>query len=352
MGSPPQISVLMPVYNGERFIGKAVESILNQSFTDYELIIIDDGSTDTSINILELFRDSRIRLIRNESNWGLIKSRNRGISESRGKYVAFLDCDDIALRHRLEIQYEFLEENPGYDLVGSWIALIDDKGRLTGGFSRYEESADAIPSILLFDNYFAQSAVMAKRDILARELYRDEFPCAEDYDLFSRIASYAKTWNIPKALTLYREHGGGISKKRRDLLIDCTKKIYSWQLNGLGVDPTPEELEIHASLGCFASTVSSYDLNRVREWLLKLYSANQLYNKFNRQQFGNVILEKMALPCVRDKNSVLNLLTYYLTFADATLVNKIKILLKITKRNIAKKLYKLKILYRGIDAFA
>lgn len=352
MSKNPQISIIMPVYNGERFVAKAVESVLKQSFTDYELLIIDDGSTDGSMEVVKGYNDSRIRLISNECNLGLVTSRNIGVCQSKGEYVAFLDCDDIALRHRLKVQHDFLVNNPAYALVGSWIVLIDDNGVVTGEFSRYEEPANAIPSILLFDNYFAQSAIMAKREILASELYRSEYPCAEDYDLFSRITSYAKTWNIPEVLTLYRDHAGGISKKRRDLITDCTKKVYSWQLNSLGVSPSLEELEVHASIGCIASTTQELDLSRIKEWLLKLYAANNLSKKYDAQAFSGLILEKMALSCFAKRKTVTNLLVYYFPLIGVALPEKIKILLKIVKRNISKKIFKRKVLCGGVNAFA
>ncbi len=349
MASSPEITVLMPVYNGERFLVDAIESVLRQSFRDFELLVLDNGSTDGSASIAAACDDPRIRIFRNETNLGLVKSRNLGIREARGRYVAFLDCDDIALPHRLRIQHEFLEDNPEFALVGSRILLIDERGEFSGRFSRFEAAPDAIPPILLFDNYFAQSAVMARREALADEPYREEFPCAEDYDLFTRIASRYRTWNIPEVLTLYREHGGGLSKKRRDLIVECTKKIYAWQLNRLGIDPSPEELDLHGSLGCRAPDLHGFDLSLVGEWLAELLRRNERCNLYRRDDFTRLVLEKMALACVGKPHPGINLLRYYAGFPGTGSAVKASVLAKILGRNLAKKMYGVKLKYRGLD---
>ncbi len=349
MMASPEITVLMPVYNGERFLADAIESILRQSRRDFELLVLDNGSTDGSASIAGAYADPRIRILRNESNLGLVKSRNLGIREARGKYVAFLDCDDIALPHRLRIQHEFLENNPEFALVGSGILLIDERGEFSGRFSRFEASPDAIAPILLFDNYFAQSAVMARREALADEPYREEYPCAEDYDLFTRIASRYRTWNIPEVLTLYREHGGGLSKRRRDLIVECTKKIYAWQLNRLCIDPGPEELDLHGSLGCIAPDLPGFALPRVGSWLAELLRRNEQCNLYPRDEFTRLILEKMALACVGKPHPATNLLRHYFGFSGTGIGMKAGVLAKILGRCLAKKMYGLRLKYRGLD---
>jgi len=333
------VTVLMPVYNGARYLAAAVESILWQSHADFELLVLDDGSTDGSGDIAEAYRDPRIRVVRNESNRGLVETRNRGIRESRGKYVAFLDSDDISLPRRLETQLRFLEDSPDFVMVGSRIALVDEQGELTGMFSLFEASPASFPSILLFDNYFAQSAVMVRGDALADEMYRQEFPCAEDYDLFARLALRGKTWTIPEVLTLYREHGGGMSKKRRDLIVECTKKIYVWQLRRLGIEPTQEELNIHGSLGCLAPDLRGYGMDQVGRWLTRLFRRNEQSGLYRRDEFNALILEKMALACVERGNALPNLLRYYFTFSGVGSGAKIRVLAKILRRRVAKKTY-------------
>ena len=115
----PMVTVLMAVYNGEKFLKEAMESILTQTFTDFEFLIINDGSTDNSVKIIEEFNDPRIRLIHNEKNLKLIASLNKGISLAKGKYIARMDCDDISMPYRLEKEVDFLENSLEYGLVGT-----------------------------------------------------------------------------------------------------------------------------------------------------------------------------------------------------------------------------------------
>lgn len=337
----PDISVVMPLFNGERFLAAAMESVLGQSHRNLELLLLDDGSTDNSAAIARSFGDPRVRLISNGSNQGVIRTRNRGIREARGACIAFLDCDDMALPERLAMQFRFLKHNPGALLVGSWIALVDEQGDLSGAFSRYPTAAEAIPSAMLFDNCFAQSAVMVRREALLSMQYREEFPCAEDYDLFARLALAGKCWNIPRVLTLYREHGRGLSKVRRDLIIRCTHRVHAWQLERLGITPAPEELRLHGSLGCLGADLPTGDLKPVFQWLSRLYYRNQQQAAYPRQQFVSLLLEKMALACVTHPSPLAALGSYYAPFPGAGAGRKLGVLLKIGRRNCAKKLFSL-----------
>ena len=123
----PAVSVLMPVYNVEKYIGEAIESILNQTFNDFEFIIIDDASTDNTVSVIEKFSDNRIKLIRNETNIKLAASLNKGLRIAQGKYIARMDGDDISLPHRFQKLYEFLENNPSVDICGSAMRVFGNE---------------------------------------------------------------------------------------------------------------------------------------------------------------------------------------------------------------------------------
>jgi glycosyltransferase involved in cell wall biosynthesis len=125
----PLISVVMPVLNGEKYIGEAVKSVLNQTFKKFELIIINDGSTDNTLKVIDQFKDKRIRIIINEKNLGLVKAINKGIFAAKGKYIARCDADDINKEDRFKKQIDFLEKNSNYVLVGSTVELIDELGK-------------------------------------------------------------------------------------------------------------------------------------------------------------------------------------------------------------------------------
>ncbi|MCP8319033.1 MAG: glycosyltransferase, partial [Candidatus Methylarchaceae archaeon HK01B] len=124
----PKITILMSVYNGEKYLREAIDSILNQTFKDFEFLIINDGSTDRTVEILRSYHDSRIKIITNEKNMGLTKSLNKGLKIARSEYVARMDADDISYPRRLEVQYEYMKKNPDVGIVGSWNDVIDDKG--------------------------------------------------------------------------------------------------------------------------------------------------------------------------------------------------------------------------------
>jgi glycosyltransferase involved in cell wall biosynthesis len=336
----------MPVYNGEGFLAAAIGSVLGQSHGNLELLVLDDGSTDDSAAIARSFGDPRVRLIRNGSNRGIILTRNRGIREARGAFIAFLDCDDIALPERLAVQFGFLRDNPDFVMVGSWIALMDERGDLTGAFSRYVTAPGAIPAAMLFDNCFAQSAVMVRREALLKEPYREEYPCAEDYDLFARLTLTGKSGNIPRVLTLYREHVGGMSKVRRDLIVRCTQAVHAWQLERLGIAAAPEELRLHGALGCFAADLPGCDLSNVAAWLTRLYRANGERSLYPRQEFVSLLLEKMALACATHPAPLMALARHYPPFPGAGAVTRLGVLLAICRRNLTKRLFALSLGHR------
>jgi len=210
----PGVSVVMPVYNAERWLPEAVDSILRQSADDLELLIVDNGSTDRGPELANDYarRDGRIRVLF-EPRRGLSRALNRGLEAARGALVARLDADDLAAPDRLERQAAFLAAHPDVGLVGSWAVEIDDRGRPVG--QRTPETRSEILSLMLGRcNPFIHSSVMLRTD-LVRELggYRPAFEAAEDYDLWLRIAEVSRVANLPEALVSYRIHGGGVSRK-------------------------------------------------------------------------------------------------------------------------------------------
>ncbi len=208
------ISVVMPVFNGEKFLKIAIESILNQTYTDFELIIINDGSTDKSAEIIKSYTDNRIRFLENEGNRGIFYTRNRLFEEVKGKYIAILDCDDYAEPKRLEKQVNFLDKNNEFGLVGSWITLIDGENKIKGAWN-LEYRPERISSKLLFSNQFAQSSVMMRKEFSDLK-YREEYPPVEDYDLWVRISYKTRVTNLAETLVKYRIHDQNISQTQAE----------------------------------------------------------------------------------------------------------------------------------------
>lgn len=227
----PLVSVLMPVYNAEDTIHESIESIRNQNFIDYELIILLDGSTDNSKNIAYSYSDPKIRIYESP-NVGLVKILNVGIGLSRGKYIARQDADDISLKARLGMQVNYLETNPEICLVGAWSEIISEKNKSTR-YHRHPISSNAISLFLLFDNPFVHSSVMIKRSSLEIVgLYNEAYSCnpPEDYELWTRMANICKVANIPIVLLKYREMSSGISSENKALIQKNVIKISSVNL--------------------------------------------------------------------------------------------------------------------------
>ena len=211
----PHVSVLMTVYNGEKFLKDAVESILNQTYSNFEFVIVDDNSTDGTFHILEQYskRDKRINLIRNSDRIGFIRSLNKGLSVAQGEYIARMDADDVSLPNRLELQLKFLEDHPEIGLCGTWIKVITEKrGHY---FIKNPTSPFLIRWRLLFNDCIVHPSVMIHKKLLDQEGgYATEALYAEDYDLWIRLNKKTLFSNISDILYLYRIHGENISLKK------------------------------------------------------------------------------------------------------------------------------------------
>ena len=205
----PAVSVLMTVYNGEEFLAQAIGSILNQTFEDFEFVIVDNASTDTSLEIVESFHDSRIRLVRNMMNLGQTKALNIGLHQSRGEYIARIDADDLALQQRLEMQVRFLEVHPEVAVIGSHVRLIDSEGQYL-----YTQLFPVMPHDVVWTSLFttpvAHSAVVMRRDVV-REVggYDENFSRRQDHALWSKLinSGYLVT-NLSETLVSIRAHEG------------------------------------------------------------------------------------------------------------------------------------------------
>lgn len=204
----PRVSVVMGVYNGERFLRPAIESILNQTFRDFELIIIEDGSTDSSPRILKEFRDDRITVVCNERNLGIAKTLNNGIAVARGEYVALQDHDDVSLPTRLECQVAFFDKHAQVGMVGSSCNVIDEVGNFVPHWPVEYDDAK-LKWALLWRCPFFHTSLMARRRALedvGGYSSDPKYRFAEDYDLMSRVATRHAVANIPQLLGCWRMH--------------------------------------------------------------------------------------------------------------------------------------------------
>jgi glycosyltransferase involved in cell wall biosynthesis len=204
----PRVSVVMGAYNGERFLRPAIESILNQTYRDFELIVVDDCSTDGTVQILEEFKEGRMIVVRNQRNFGIAETLNNGIAVARGEYIALQDHDDISLHTRLECQVAFLDRNTQVGMVGSNCNIIDEAGTISPGWPVKYDDVELKWAVLWRCPFFHTSVMVRRRDIEAVGGYSSDpkYRFSEDYDLMSRVALRYAVANIHQILGCWRMH--------------------------------------------------------------------------------------------------------------------------------------------------
>lgn len=270
----PRVSVLMSVYNGEQYLEEAIESILNQSFTDFEFIIVDDGSFDSTPSLLAHYkqRDPRVLIYRLDHNHGLSAALNFGIRCARGEYIARMDADDISLPQRLEKQVAYMTEHTEISLCGTWMQLI---GENKGIIWRYPQQQEMIHSRMIFSNSFGHPAVIWRAAIFKQLclFYDEDFQFAQDYELWSRALLSTKVANLDEVLVLYRVHHNSIGARYREEQIAVHQVIYRRLLSPL-LTPTEKELKLHQKISTNQNDNSLDYLHQARNWLEKLSKLN------------------------------------------------------------------------------
>lgn len=221
----PKVSVIMSVFNGAEYLRQSIDSILNQTFTDFEFIIINDGSTDKSLQILQSYKDPRIVLI-SRPNKGLTASLNEGIAKARGQYIARQDADDISSSSRLEKEVAYLNKNSTSGLVGSNYIHIDEKGHETGARTHVFTHPDDLKSCLVLCNQYGHGSIMLRKSLLKTSgTYDKSVGHAEDYDLWVRLSRLSDVANIEEPLYYYRNLPTSISHSKLDEQVELTFKI-------------------------------------------------------------------------------------------------------------------------------
>lgn len=238
----PKVSVLLTVYNGERYLAEALNSVLQQTFADFELIIIDDGSSDGTGTILATYTDPRVIVHHNESNYGLVSALNRALSLARGEYVARMDADDVMLPTRLAKQVAYLDRHLEIGVLGTCMTLITEDSQACGTF---EVACDheMIAWTLLFGSMLAHPTVMMRRALIEQvEGYQPD-AIAEDIDLWARLVERTRFANLPDALLLYRQHLASLSQSRWQKIQDDMQRIrQQWLTRLLNRTVPPEQI--------------------------------------------------------------------------------------------------------------
>lgn len=290
----PKVSVLMPIYNGEKFLRQAIDSILTQTFKDFEFLIIDDGSVDKTAHILKTYKDSRMQIITHKTNKGLIFSLNQGIKIAKGKYIARMDADDISLPDRFIKQVKFMENNPKVAVCGTWIKLINNKNN-----DIWQPPSDhkTIKSLSLFYSSIYHPTALIRNDTLKRHglSYNSSFIHAEDYELWVRIMEYAKVVNLKETLLLHRIHPNKVGNIINQIQVESANRVRLYQLHKLGIFPKKHEFAIHQAISYWQFKSDKKFVNDARLWLKKLFIANFNKNYYHQLTFFKVLVKKWFL---------------------------------------------------------
>ena len=302
--SPPKISVNMPVYNGEQFLEEAIDSILDQTFNDFEFLIINDGSTDKSKEIIKSYSDPRIRYFENKKNLGITATRNIGLAQAQGEYLAIIDCDDFAYPNRFEEQVEFLDQNTDISMVACWaeIEMLNEQGDVVHVVWRTNAPNHKIPSLLLFSNFFIQSTIMLRKFDIPVGGYRD-FDPAEDYDLWTRLTAHRAAYLIRKPLVRYRVHGNNVSNMENTKQEMQCERVLRYQLEKLGLRPEAEELKFHRKIGLLNTQFKLSSLRRAETWMMNIIAANEVTNIFDTKALMEVVADIWFSICIKSSGN-------------------------------------------------
>ncbi|MGB3545815.1 MAG: glycosyltransferase family 2 protein [Saprospiraceae bacterium] len=312
--SPP-VSVVMPVYNGAAYLREAIDSILNQTFRNFELLVIDDGSTDNSLEIIESYTDPRIRLLRNPGNWGVAFTRNVGLREARGNYLAWCDCDDVSLPTRLEKQVAWLDAHPHIGACGTGIV------RFGGGqkevVSRVATDSDYLRGMLLFMPALPNATVMLRKDLVYGEglAYSEKLAVGEDFDFVLRCSWQFSVANLSEVLYRYRASESSIMKSYAETderMYGMLKQVYKRVLTRLGIESSEENLRTHYLINSENLLNGKPDLTRCLTWLLRLQAANKQVDLVAPAAFRQVLAERFYFAAKKASRGGPAVFLYYL----------------------------------------
>lgn len=342
MSSDPRVTVLMPVYNGKKYLKESIGSILNQTFEDFELIIVNDGSTDESEAVIMEYHDPRINYVKNEKNLGLIETLNKGLDMAKGAYVARMDQDDISLSMRLEKQFQYMEKNIDVGVCGSWIRLTGKALPIT--IKNPIEHED-ICCHSLFMNPLAHPTVMIRKKILEENnLKYGQFKSAEDFELWHRCSKICKLHNIPEVLLRYRITPGSITHSNKEDLSVTVNRVLAAKLKELSLEINEQDAEINRLLGNKYSFGKISEMQKVRGHLEKLIEANTEKNIYPKEAFLKTLHYYWVISCVRYSGSYLEVVKIYLheeLFKENNLMRTLMVI----------KIFLLRIFFDFVDIF-
>lgn len=304
----PKISVIMPAYNAEKYIAEAINSILGQTFEDFEFIILNDCSKDRTEEIILSYTDPRIVYVKNEENMGVARTLNKGLELAKGEYIARMDADDISLPERFAKQVAFLEKNDDIAVLSTNLNCFNENGILSDGWTVSEPEQMKVD--MLFSCGLAHPSVMMRANVIQNlGGYNPDFNGLEDYELWCRVLEHHKITTLPDVLLQYRIHGNQVTKNPSPRHRELMRQLKSRQIQQLGVNPDNAEAFFLFCQGEKPKTAEKItELDAFFTLLDESNTKMQFYNADKlRATFCAVILSSaIALPKSEQKKLVAN----------------------------------------------
>lgn len=300
--SVPAVSVLMPARNASAFICDAMESMLTQTWRDFELLVIDDASEDDTVDRILSFRDARIRLLRSKERKRLAGALNWGLQEARGEWIARMDADDVAHPRRLERQILFLSRHPEIEVCGTDVNAFgagQARQRL-----RYPRRPEQVRAFSLFHCPFAHPTVMFRRRSFINHQWKynvDYYP-AEDYELWARVLGTVQGANLPCALLRYRRHQASMTGAEWTDMDRQAARIQARMLAELGLPADPASAERHRAWAMGRIDPSIHALQEAERWLIRIRDANRNVRRYDESALDEVLEDRwftLAMACAR-----------------------------------------------------
>ena len=328
----PLISVCIAVYNRQKFIRAAIESVLNQTYQNFEILIIDVGSTDNSVSIIESIADSRIKLFKNESNKGVVYTRNRYLELASGAYIAILDSDDSWLPEKLEKQLHFFSFHQDYGICGTTARKEYENGKMD--IWKYPTTDSEIRARLLWGSAMIHSSLMFRKKI--KDEHNFKYDCtikqAEDYDFIRQFVSVAKAYNIEEVLTRYAVHENQFTSEAKEEQVSESIKVAYRYCEDLGIQMNQEQVDVFQKIYNFKFNLTINELKLLKDLFIQIGS---LVNKNDLQMmaFNNSLAKQWYLACYHSSKNgfeVIKLFYSYIKRSESTIPiqKKVKLFLK------------------------
>lgn len=319
-----KVSVICAVYNPGHLFWETVDGLLRQTCRDFEIILIDDASNEETREMLSLIRSSNVRVFRNDTNRNVVFTRNRGINEARGAYIAITDQDDISVADRLKLQVEYLDSHRDVSAVYSWVDNIDGNSSFIGCRPKRRYKGEEARVALLFKNFVVHSTLMFRREAVSDPVYSPDFPLGEDYHLISKLSRWRDGIHpVKEVLVRYRIHDANYSSAAQASIRKYSEIIKDGLLTELGILPTEKDMGIHCNFETQILPADLHTLTSSRRWLEKLVKCNDSKGVYDTSIMRKVVkgiwleychrFSMLGLPCLQE---YLNLLPMELNPRD------------------------------------